>query len=482
VRRLILALPLAALLAGPAVLAFFSGGYFDGPRLAAGVGAWLLLIVAALTAPAVVPRRAAGRVALAGLAGLTAWTGLSIAWAPLAGPATDDFQRLLLYLAAFAAAAALLRSRSAWRAVEPALAAGTVIVIGYGLSGRLLPGVIEQTRSSSALGRLEQPLTYWNATGALAAMGFVLCARLAGDASRGRTTRALAAAGSVPLAVGAYLSFSRGALAAAAVGCAVLLILVRNRSQVRAVAVTLGAGAAASVVANALPAVRAYEGGGATKQGLAMLAALIVLGGAAAAAHLWTSPRGDRLLAAVGAVFVIGCGVTLAVSDHPPGQDLRGANAARFGSLETSRNEYWNAALEGFARDPVRGLGSGGFRVEWLRDRQIDERARDAHSLYVETLSELGLVGAALLAAFLGGIAAAARRAFRRHGAAATGLVAAFVVWALHAGLDWDWEMPAVTLPALLLAAALVALGDEPGGTDAADQAAVAMRTRAVAA
>jgi hypothetical protein len=29
--------------------------------------------------------------------------------------------------------------------------------------------------------------------------------------------------------------------------------------------------------------------------------------------------------------------------------------------------------------------------------------------------------------------------------------------WALHAGLDWDWEMPALTLMGLLLAAAAVA-------------------------
>ena len=49
--------------------------------------------------------------------------------------------------------------------VEPALAAGTVVVIGYGLSARLLPGLLHFARSVSAQGRLEQPLTYWNAMG-----------------------------------------------------------------------------------------------------------------------------------------------------------------------------------------------------------------------------------------------------------------------------------------------------------------------------
>jgi hypothetical protein len=34
------------------------------------------------------------------------------------------------------------------------------------------------------------------------------------------------------------------------------------------------------------------------------------------------------------------------------------------------------------------------------------------------------------------------------------------VVWALHAGIDWHWEMPAVTLVALACAARLLALAE----------------------
>ena len=36
-------------------------------------------------------------------------------------------------------------------------------------------------------------------------------------------------------------------------------------------------------------------------------------------------------------------------------------------------------------------------------------------------------------------------------------LVAVLVAFALHAGLDWDWELPALTLTALLVAAKLLA-------------------------
>jgi hypothetical protein len=36
------------------------------------------------------------------------------------------------------------------------------------------------------------------------------------------------------------------------------------------------------------------------------------------------------------------------------------------------------------------------------------------------------------------------------------------VAWAIHAGLDWTWEMPAVTLQALLLGGAAVAWSERP--------------------
>ncbi|HEV3002670.1 MAG TPA: hypothetical protein VGW75_18175, partial [Solirubrobacteraceae bacterium] len=121
----------AGLLAGPTVLAFFSGGFFTGPRLVAGVVAWGLLAVAVVAAerPAGGLRGPAAA-ALGGLALLTGWTALSSLWAPLGAPAADALERALLYLGALGAAYAAFRTRAAARAVEPALAAGTVVVIG----------------------------------------------------------------------------------------------------------------------------------------------------------------------------------------------------------------------------------------------------------------------------------------------------------------------------------------------------------------
>jgi hypothetical protein len=81
----------------------------------------------------------------------------------------------------------------------------------------------------------------------------------------------------------------------------------------------------------------------------------------------------------------------------------------------------------------------------------------DAHSLYVEQLGELGLVGAALLVIALGAILLALIRRARGPEREVWGaLLAGAVVWTVHAGVDWDWEMPAVT--AWLFAAGGLAL------------------------
>ena len=72
----------------------------------------------------------------------------------------------------------------------------------------------------------------------------------------------------------------------------------------------------------------------------------------------------------------------------------------------------------------------------------------DAHSLYVETLAELGPLGLVLLGVTLAVPIIAAVGA--RNDPLVAGAAAAYVAFLVHAGLDWDWEMPAVTLVGLL--------------------------------
>jgi hypothetical protein len=349
------------LLAGPTAIAFFSGGFFDEPREVAGIGAWALVLAAAVVSPHPFPRRWPGRLAVGALAALTGWIALSFDWAPLA--------------------------------------------------------------------------------------------------------------------VGVYLSFSRGALAALAVGLVVLAALAPARRQVRAIGVLLATGVLAAAASAALPAVRALEGSGGAKtaEGAAMLAVLLALMAAGAAAIWWLGRAEDagrlradpvrlprpRLVIAACLVVLLGATLGAAALESKPGTPSAGASTARLASVKSNRYDYWRVALRELRADPIRGAGSGAFRVDWLRERTVFDPAKDAHSLYVETLGELGLVGAAILAALIVGVAVSARRAFRTVPAQAAGAAATLGVFAVHAGLDWDWEMPAVSLVAILLAGALVAWGED---------------------
>lgn len=462
------------LLAGPTALAFFAGGYFDGPRIWAGLVAWLLVAIAALTCPEPVPDAAGAKLALLGLALLAAWTVASIAWAPIAGSAYHYGQQAVLYAGMLVAAAALLRERRAQRAVEPALAAGALIVIGYGLSERLLPGLLHFARSVSAQGRLEQPLTYWNGMGELAAIGFVLVVAVAGDAQRPRALRAAAAAAAAPLGLGLYLSFSRGALFACAAGLLTLIVAAPEARQAWALLRAVGAGLVCALVAAPFGGVTSLAGAIAARerQGAITLVVLVIAMLAAALAQWRLAvrerdrrlrlPRRARLLAAI--LICAGLALAIVVGDKEGTAQPLGSGANRLVSLQSNRYAYWRVALRVFAQDPVQGVGAGGWAVYWLRWRPFAEGAQDAHSLPLQTAAELGLVGLALLAAFLAGVGLAARAAHRAAPGAAAGAIAGFVVWVAHAPLDWDWEMPAVTLVALVLAGLLLALSDSRPG------------------
>jgi hypothetical protein len=458
------------LLAGPAVLAFFSGGYFDSPRVWAGLIAWALVALAALLWMNVVPRRPGARIALVGLGLLAAWTLISFTWAPIAGSAYHAGQRVVLYAGVLLAASILFRERGALALVEPALVAGALVVVGYGLSERLLPGLLHFHQSFTAQGRLEQPLTYWNGMGEVAALGFVLSARIVGDSARPRALRMAAAAACAPLGMGLYISFSRGALFACAAGLIALLVLVPRREQLLALALSVGAGALAAVASSPFRGVTALTGAETTRetQGLVALVLLVAIAGAAAMIGWRLASRGPAgelnlpRLAPQIAIGLICAGFALAVAVGAKESSSRQLTpgATRLVTLQSNRYAYWRVAIRAFGDEPLRGVGAGGWAVYWLRYRTFAESAQDAHSLPLQTMAELGLVGLGLLVAFLGGVAVAARDAYRVDRAVAAGPIAGFVVWVSHAPLDWDWQLPAVTLFALVLAGALLALGE----------------------
>jgi O-Antigen ligase len=428
----------AGLLLLPVIVAFSRGGYFDAARLRAGIVACVLAAAGVLFG---LRTTVAGKVALGGMAALTAWTALSLTWAPMGGPAIDDLERLVLYLAALVAAAALLDTR----ATEPALLAGITLTAVYGLSERLLPGAISLTRSAAAGDRLSQPLTYWNAQGALAAIGLVLAAGLVARADR---PARIAAAAAPVLGLDLYLTLSRGALGAFAAGALVLLAMRPRQATLLAVLLVTAAAAIPAIAAETVfgSVMHAQSSTGA---GAGMLVLLVATSASAAwLARPW-EPEPLNWLRPVASIALAAALATTVVAAAHSGRNGAPEGSGRLTSTQSNRYAYWRVALDTFADNALKGVGSGGYRVEWLQRRDFAETVRDAHSLYLETLAELGIIGLLALAALFGGVAACVR-----HEAAAG---AALAAWAVHAGVDWDWEMPGLTLVAILLAGAAIA-------------------------
>lgn len=449
------------------MLAFFSGGYFDEARNWAGLVAWALVVVAVLLEPRALPRSRSAWLAIGGLLLWGGWSLASMAWAPVAGDAYHAAQIVFLYLGGLLAAAMLLRAATARRLAEPVLGLAAAIVITYAISERLLPGLLHFSRSTAAFGRLEQPLTYWNATGELAALGLVLCARMLGDSTRRPALRLLAGAASAPLGMGLYLSFSRGALFAWAAGLVALVVVAGRREQLRAALLAISIAVLAAAAAAPFKGLTALSGSLATRerQGVAVLVLLlgIVISAVLVGSQLIVSERPAQLrlprrapwLAA--AVICAGLAIAIVAGAKEGNSQHLGGGAGRLVTFTSNRYAYWGVAVRAFGQEPLHGIGAGNWSVWWLRYRTVNEFATDAHSLPLQTAAELGLVGVALLAAFVWGIALVARVAHRRVGALAAGPIAGLVCYAAHAPLDWDWQMPAVTLVAIVLAGVAIA-------------------------
>ena len=411
-------------LALPIVLAFATGGY--GLRRATFALAAVLLVLAVLAVLAPWPLVPCGRplLALAALAGFTAWSAISIAWARVLGDAAADAYRLTLYVAAFAVALCCLRLPELRRRVPDALLAGIVLAGLYALAGRLFPGVVEVPEGARQ-DRLNEPFTYWNALGIFMVMGILLAVAAASVEDRPPAPRALTCVAAVPCGVALYLTYSRASWLALGAGLVFLVLLRPRRAVVLAAVLSLGAIAVLVAAVQAFPALLDGQGER-TGQALAFTAITGLVCAVAALAHLRLAaspaagaglPIGPRLARAAAIVTipaVIGVGLLVAMGG---GNEEVRSGGGRVATLDTNRDALWGVALDAFAEHPVTGVGTSSFAVEWLRERDEVDRALDAHSLYVETLAELGIVGALLLAAFLAasaaGVAAAARAAPR---------------------------------------------------------------------
>jgi len=474
------AAPLPALAAFAPVcgLAAAQGGYFP---TAWGWASVPLLWAAAVTV-SVRGRLRLGRlelVFLGALAALVGWTALSVAWSVAPAESVLEVERALVYVGAGAAVLTLARARSA-RNVLAGLLTAVVLVSMFSLATRLAPDHVG-VYDGSGVYRLAEPIGYWNGLALFAAMGALLAVGFAARARR-IATRALCGAALVPLLVTLYFTFGRAAWLALAVGLLVMLAVDPRRMHLLAVIVALAPAPAAAVFLASRERALTHPGSPlalAAHDGHRLGAVILILAGANAAvaaalvlleSRLSISRRIARTFGVAVAVAALTAAAAGLVRYGGPVHVVRHAYRSFTAPLPHSRTnlnqrllsfsgngraQMWQLAWDDATRHPLLGAGAGTYERYFLAHQPANViRVHDAHSLYVETLAELGPIGLGILVLVLATPLAALRRA-RTHPLvpAAAG---AYVAYLVHTGVDWDWELPAVTLVGLLCGAAIL--------------------------
>jgi hypothetical protein len=476
-------------------LSIDGGGYGEIVHSQVGVVVWWIVLVGAACGllPAVRLARV-GWAALALFGGFVVWTALATTWSISTERSLQSLSLVAGYLGILLLAISVHRDRErAIRHTIAALASAIVFVCALALAARLHPEWFPAAQTTgSFLGgtqsRLGWPLNYWNALGALVAFGLPLLLVIATSA---RTLIAqAAAAGGIPLlALCGYLTFSRGGAIASALGLIVFTALAPNRLPKLVSALTAAAGGAI-LIAGAVHRSAIEHGlvnATARHQGATLFIALLLVcfgvavaqAGIGLAVRHATPPRllvvprrrAQILLAGAAAVVIV---VALAAGapshlshlwrdfKHSSSGSLADRSLGRFGSTSgNGRYDYWKAAIDASSGHPFTGSGPGTFQLLWLPRAPYASYVVNAHSLYVETYAEEGLIGLALLGGFfvlvLGSAVRLAIRSRYEQRARAAAVAAALAAFMLSAAFDWIWQVSALPAVFLLLAAAVLA-------------------------
>ncbi len=496
----------------------------------------LQLIVAAIALPTLgatlfgaLRFEASGR-AVAGLgllAGFAAWSALSITWSVAPDETWLEANRAIAY--ALVAALGIVLGSSLPRAIERVALgylAVAVVVALYALGGKLvpwleIPGLIDLDHANG-ISRLRAPIEYWNALALFCVLAVPVAVRAAADLGRSLPLRAGALVGLIVLLTTLALTYSRGGLLVLLAALGLIVAMGPDRATLAA---TAGIGilgclpaVIVGVTSNDLTSTRI--GGlplsARADDGAFMLAALLI-GTVVAmvllrrvAQHpdgLTIPPEGRRLLRRAALAALAGAAVlllgALALSDRGVSGtishqvdsfteakvDKQNDPARILQTNSGNRWVWWQEAAGSWWDRPFVGHGAGSFPLVHRAYRQNVIDVRQPHSVPLEFLSETGLIGAGLA---LGGLAllgfaatgSALARTPSRERAYGAALLAACAAYGLHMWVDWDWDIPAVTLPVMVFLGVLAARPDGeagPGGVSPRRQISAISRGPALA-
>lgn len=491
------ALTAVGLAAALALLAFTTTG---GTELAPNTWAEIVLVLIGAGAILATMRRPIagtrnGVPTLVAFGAFSALTALSITWSVVPDQSWLEANRMLAYLAAFGAAIALARQRSAgWRGIIAAIGLFAVGLSAWALLGKVFPAALD---AGALFGRLQAPFAYWNAIGVVAAMGLPPLVWAGARRDGGPWSRALSVPGIGILLTALVLAYSRSALLAAGLGLALWFAATPLRLR-GAATLALGslAGAAPTLFAlhtHALTHDRIALGprvDAGDAFGIVLVVTLVVFSGVGLLGAYATDRTelgepvrrqvGIALLVALALVPAGGLAAAATSSRGLGGQvshawsSLTNTNGSasdapgRLVQLGNTRALYWSEGITLGEHHPLVGVGAGGYataRTRYTTNRGI---VAHAHSFPIETFADLGAIGLLVSLALFGVWGREAVRPLRQ-GATAPAeriglltLASIVVVFGVHSSIDWTWEIPGTAVPALLCAGWLAGRTDRP--------------------
>jgi O-antigen ligase len=468
----------AVALAGALFLSAYANGMYGlSTQATAAVLVWWTILVATLLG--VVRWEDSSRAAIwvgSALGCFALWGLTSALWSASAEGSVAEFDRVVLYLGVFLLVTAIARPGSVdiWADGLAIAISGTSFVA---LASRFFPSLFSQhglpTFLPASETRLSFPLGYWNGLAIFSALAVPLLLR-ATLAARSPVVRGIALAPIPAIAAVVYLASSRGGVATLLVGAVVLLVASDRRAALLASMCVAAGGAALalSVLLSRRPLIDGPLGTSVARsdgRSAALLISLICVATAAAyavGARFWPSRLTPS--ATTGRVFAFAAGLLAvgalfaahpvrrfdAFKQYPQAYQSSTAGgfvrAHLFSGNGSGRWQFWTLAVDEWRTRPLGGRGAGSFEAWWAAHGSLATFVKDAHSLYLQTLAEMGLIGLALLlAALVGGIVAGVSRLRRSPGderVTTASVLAAFIAYVFAAGIDWVWELPAVTL------------------------------------
>jgi O-antigen ligase len=454
-------------------LALSGGGFSLSSRHIAGLVVWLLIV-------ALLALGAAGRMLLAKpfywaaglLLGLAIWSAISSLWSGSVELSVTEADRVLMYLGVFLAAFLLAQTNQRRQRFGEGIAIALIAVAVLALATRLLPAVFNLSFEETKGTRLQYPTGYWNADAIL----FSFAAALSLWMSRRSLTAALrwisvAALPAVLLAL--YFTHSRGGILTLLVAAGTLIVLSRDRlwylaTLVIAVLCTLPAVYAAHHYTALSNNYSFHDFPVIVDEGL-KAGAILLACGAVAALAFWGlrrleqggSPavkravdvsRDHRVLGGIAIVGLIAIAIAAAIYGNTAWHKFTSTDLGTpSGLAEASsrgRIQFWEVALEGFGEKPILGHGAGTYQFAWDQLRPIDMPNTQAHSLYLQALDELGIVGGLLALGTVLSMLWIGFTAWRAAGGRERELFAVLLgvalAFAVGIAYDWFWQLALV--------------------------------------